>query len=419
MFFYWLLAAGYRKQASPAAHADSVPPAAIPPAEPKFVTFFFDDYHLTSMGLMFTARAAHGFIAKGLKPGSMVSIVTSSGSGDLDFASDAKLFDEKLGHLHGSSRWCGDLGPPDDCEAAAKVEPTVMNSPEGTAAQSLSTISALDFAAKRLSEMNGTRILVLTSYGFNINQNRLDMERFIDRAVRWNVVVHGIEAHGVPPPPLKKQAVFWVPLEKATEGTGGHSFKATNDFLGAMETAANPEVTYLLAFTPGTREGKFHTLKIRFKSKRQDSVQFRPGYFSPADPAPQLAARAPLDEAVFSNQTLRDIPAAVSVTAAPASVSVAIKVDVNYLQFAADKGRHVQQIVFLMTLLDANGAFVTGKESIMELALTDEKLAVLQKEGLKAVATLSAPAGTYQLRTIIREAMKGNLAASTTPIDLR
>jgi hypothetical protein len=91
----------------------------------------------------------------------------------------------------------------------------------------------------------------------------------------------------------------------------------------------------------------------------------------------------------------------------------------SHLQFVADKGRHVQQIVFLMTLLDENGAFVTGKESVMELALTDAKLASMQKEGLRATVTLAAPAGAYQVRTIVREAMKGALAASTTPIDLR
>jgi hypothetical protein len=55
----------------------------------------------------------------------------------------------------------------------------------------------------------------------------------------------------------------------------------------------------------------------------------------------------------------------------------------------------------------------------MDLALTDEKLALLQKDGLNALVTLNALAGIYQVRTIVREAMKGNLAASTIPVDLR
>jgi hypothetical protein len=100
-------------------------------------------------------------------------------------------------------------------------------------------------------------------------------------------------------------------------------------------------------------------------------------------------------------------------------VFVGITVDVNRLPFASSHGRHMQQLVFLMTLLDAKGNFVTGKESIMELALTEEKLAALKKAGLKTVATLDAPPGIYQVRTVVREGMKGNLATSTTAVELQ
>jgi hypothetical protein len=46
------------------------------------------------------------------------------------------------------------------------------------------------------------------------------------------------------------------------------------------------------------------------------------------------------------------------------------------------------------------------------LALTDQKLASLKKDGWQAVATLNAPAGIYHVRTVVREGMKGSLAAS-------
>ena len=50
-----------------------------------------------------------------------------------------------------------------------------------------------------------------------------------------------------------------------------------------MELAAHPEVSYSLGFTPAQRDGEFHTLKIRFTSKRADSLEFRPGYLSRKD----------------------------------------------------------------------------------------------------------------------------------------
>jgi VWFA-related protein len=451
------------KPSSTATRSENVAPAAIPPAEPKFVTFFLDDDHVANGGMLFVKRAAHAFIAKGLKPSDKVSIVTASGEGDLDFTGDAKLFADKLDHLSSHDRpevpsHCGvgatesymvlhnidgqvieaAIGAATPCactdsETAAQCRPKALSVAqqmassmwEQTQAQNMDTITAMSFAAKRLSEVNGTRIMVMTSPGFLIDPGDPGILRFIDAAVRWNIVVHAIDAGGLSPfATLLRQSLFRMPLEKVTDGTGGHLFKNTNDLAAAMDLATNPEVTYLLAFNPGTRDGKFHALKIRLKSHRSDDIQFRPGYFSPVDQTKALSARATLDDAVFSKVTLRDIPAKVALAAGQPKngtipLSVAVTVDLNHLQFVPDKGRHVQQIVFLTTLLDANGAFVTGKESIMDLALTDEKLASLQKEGLKTLATLNAPAGIYQVRTIVREAMKGSLAASTMPIDLR
>jgi hypothetical protein len=210
------------------------------------------------------------------------------------------------------------------------------------------------------------------------------------------------------------------------ERTGGHFFKDTTGFADAMEQAVYPDVTYQLAFRPGSPDGKLHTLKIKLKANHGDSLEFRQSYLSRKDDDSQkkLAARAPMDDAVFSKQILHDVPAAVSLAGGQPKdgvipVSVGITVDVNRLQFASSHGRHMQQIVFLMTLLNAKGEFVTGKESIMDLALTDEKLASLKKGGLKTVATLDAPPGVYQVRTVVREGMKGSLTASITTIELR
>jgi VWFA-related protein len=448
-------------------HADDVPAAALPPPVPKFVTFFFDDAHLSNADMLFAVRGAHRFIAKGLKPTDWTSIVTTSGQGDLDFTTDASLFSAKLDKLASHTRpamggGCGSLDPdesyifvhrldyqviekgvalakPCACgdqeresicrpRAMAAAESAAISNWEQTQAESVNTIFALGFAAKKLHESNGTRILVLTSAGFLVRAGQPELERFIDGAVRWNIVIHAIDARGLNPirgsgesrTAAMIQFNSWMPLEKLTDGTGGHFFKNSNDLAGAMDLAANPEVSYLLAFNPGQHDGEFHKLKIRFKSKRPDSVQFRPGYYSPRDePEPKQTARGPFDAAVFSKETLHEVPAAVSISTAKASVSVSIVVDLNRLQFTSANGRHAQQIVFLMTLLDPAGGFVTGKEAIMDLALTDERLASLQKTGLKAVATLNAPAGAYQVRTIVREAMKGDLAASTIPVELR
>jgi VWFA-related protein len=406
--------------------ADAVPPARTDPLEPRYITFFFDDVHTFDLyvagwlrvpaGSAFFKQAAHAFIDSGLAPADWLSIVTASGEGDLDFTNDRKLFAEKFDGLRSHAY----------ATSAAAYQ-----------TQTLNMIAALKFAAKRLSEKRGTRVLLVISHGYNNRLGLSELEDFIDTALRWNITVQAIYARGLDitpselsPPEIiawdNRRFFFGLPMQEMAERTGGHFFKDTDGFADAMEQAVNPEVTYLVAFRPGAADGKLHTLKIRFASKRNDSLEFRQSYFSRKgdDSEKKLAARAPMDDAVFSNRTLQEIPAAVTLAGGPPKdgmipVSIGITVDVNRLQFTSSHGRHMQQLAFLMALLDAKGDFVTGKESIMDLALTDEKLAAVKKDGLKTVATLHAPPGIYQVRTVVREGAKGSLAASTTAVELQ
>jgi VWFA-related protein len=434
---------------------------------PKYITFFFDDFHVDNGSMLFVKQGARAYIAKGVRPSDHLSIVTASGEGDLDFTTDAKLFAERIEHLSSHDRTvvtgaCG-VSPIDSyiflhnldgqivdeainaaigcvscsgMDTAAKcrfqaygvAQTAASTSWEQLYYQSINTLSALGFAAKKLSQVNGTRIMVLTSSGFLLRPGiPPELQSFIDGAVRWNIVVHAIGAQGLEarmggPKSFLRASLPLMPLEEITIGTGGHYFRDTNDLAGAMEMAANPEASYVLAFHPGAFDGRFHTLKIRFRTKHAGDLQFRPGYFSP-DPKKAASARGRIDEAVFSKETLREIPASVALMAGPAKdgavpISIRFALDLKGVQFNRVKGRHMQQIVFLTALLDPDDGFVTGKESIMDFALSDEKLASLKKDGLKAIVTLNAPAGTYQVRAIVREGMKGNLAAISAPVEI-
>jgi hypothetical protein len=298
-------------------------------------------------------QAARAFIAKGVKSPDRLAIVTTSGASGLDFTTDAKLFTEKLEHLN----------------VHKHVIRNIILQAEEYQADSISTLVGLGSAAKSLSEAPGDRILVLMSSGFIIHIDKFhdvepEVQKLIAAAVHANVVIHAIDAKGLPPSnplPLNR------PMREITQGTGGHLFENTNDLAGAMEQAADPEATYQVAFNPGKPDGRFHTLKIRFRSKGGAAAEFRPGYLSrPESSEKTLAARTPMDDAVFSQQALHDVPATVALAGGQAKdgaipVSIVVTVDVNGLAFKTWHGRHMQQLVFLMTLLDANGGFVTGQ----------------------------------------------------------
>jgi VWFA-related protein len=464
--------------ASPTSNAPTANPA--PPRTPqpvKVVTLFFDDLHTESGPLGQSVAAARTFIATAIPTG-RISIATSSSTADLDFTSDAAALQSTLDRIRTHTRpptaSCPALSPVEAyllvkgidadvkkqaiqdakvCICGPTADNTCLNSratvlaAPGTAesaaqtvwghaeTQSKLAVGALGDALKRLSAVNGTRVMILLSTGFLPPAQR-QLDAVVNAALRWDIVVHTLDTKGldaereglngtgfeklhVDRTQLTRQTAAWEPLEKIADGTGGHFFHNTNDLAGAIQMAAAPGITYALSFNPGGRDGQFHNLKIVFKTKSPYSLQFRPGYFSPADTKKDTIARAPLDAAVFSKESLHQLRADVACKPANASVSVAITLDMNQVEFKEVNGRHAQQIVFVMTLLDPQGVFGTGKEAVMDLALSDEKLASLKREGLKAVVTLNAPAAVYQVRTIVREGMKGNLAASTVPIDLR
>ena len=101
------------------------------------------------------------------------------------------------------------------------------------------------------------------------------------------------------------------------------------------------------------------------------------------------------------------------------AVRVIVHVDISKLGFAKQNDRDNQQISFLAAFFEAQGKMVTAKEGRMDLALKPETYDRLVKEGVNAELTLQMPPGVYKLRAVVGEAVKGDIAASTYPIDVR
>src|SRR5260370_8717778 len=101
-------------------------------------------------------------------------------------------------------------------------------------------------------------------------------------------------------------------LAQLADGTGGKFFHNRNDVDEAMrEAGAAPAFSYLLGFSPQNLkiDGRFHTLKVALTSKEKFSIQARHGYFAPktlSDPAE--AAKLEMQEALFSQEEIRDLP---------------------------------------------------------------------------------------------------------------
>ena len=72
-------------------------------------------------------------------------------------------------------------------------------------------------------------------------------------------------------------------MSTLANSTGGKLFKNNNDFVRGLAELAEPQVAYVLAFSPDPlkHDGKFHKLKVEIKAHGKVSVYTRKGYFAP------------------------------------------------------------------------------------------------------------------------------------------
>src|SRR5580704_1328969 len=115
----------------------------------------------------------------------------------------------------------------------------------------------------------------------------------IDRATKENVVINTIDARGLwvsaaydastpattaSVSPLKTQYAMqeeeshYISLAELADGTGGVNFHDRNDIdQGLLHAAAEPEVSYVLGFTPLNLklDGKYHNLKVTLVNKEK------------------------------------------------------------------------------------------------------------------------------------------------------
>jgi VWFA-related protein len=208
--------------------------------------------------------------------------------------------------------------PPRDPEVCPKVE-DLKGMVEGYAKStwqvqkdaSQHMLAALDLAVRALETMPGRGVLVLSSSGFLSGDLERDVDRVIDNALHGGVVINALSAKGLyadsPDGNLSEQRLdgttsvsaersryetqeLAARMEAENEGmttlansTGGNLFKNNNDFARGLTELAEPQVAYVLAFSPDPlkHDGKFHKLKVEIKGQGKVDVYARKGYFAP------------------------------------------------------------------------------------------------------------------------------------------
>ena len=485
---------------APAAAGAASTPAPSTPPQPRWVGMVFDDLSMPMSDLYHAKTAAKRFLQAGLAANDRVGVFTISGGLVLPFSADVAEIAAAIDKVYLRERTARLEGCPvmtgyDAYVIANNLDPNALQvkaqeyancnlgtcSPPGggghgrgssgtsgstvcTAAilavqamsrmlweevrlQSENTLRTLANIVDFMTQMKGTRVVLLASSGFLSGTLEDDEDQLVDKALRANLVINSLDAKGLytlDPVEMSQGAdmrsviyqmqlgsrpkeVMNDAMGNLADSTGGLYFHNSNDLdFGFRELGMQPEISYLLGFVPGALDAKYHHLKVSLTEARHTTVQARKGYVAaPEKPAAKLPAERRIEKEVFSASRLDEAPVTVAVspgtsTASHPAARLTFHVDIGKVQFHDQSGARAQTFHIIAALLDAQGAFVTGREATMELELKEATYARMVTGGLNAGMNVEAPAGSYQVRTVIVEGDEnGRYSTATQPAEIR
>ena len=314
------------------------------------------------------------------------------------------------------------------------------------------TVRRLDEIVRRIAAMPGQRSMVLLSPGFITAQYEYDVLQVIDRAARQSVFINTLDARGLytidplgdisQPVPLHannqtsalslqyrmtEQSADSEVLQNLSDSTGGFYFRNNNDLeAGLRQTAAEPGVSYLLAFVPADlkNDGKFHTVSVKMLTKEKYTVQARRGFFAPKHgKTPDELAKQDIEEAVFSQEEQQGVPVQLNlqyfkVDDANAKLSVLTHLDVNQIHFDRANDRNSDDLTIVAALFDRNGNFIKADQKTLEMHLKDTTLEKLHRSGLTVKTNFDVKPGGYMVRLVVRDSRDAQLGSRNGVVDI-
>lgn len=476
--------------------SDSAKPGAPAPAgqsgsgsaPERFLGLYFDDVHAVLMDLMRGRDAAQKFVTTSLQASDRVAVFTSSGQGNLDFTDDREKLRLALGKVKPRNVTAGigqdcpsidayqayqivDLNNVQAIEAAtmdtlhcfynddpkylAQAQSQALNQAQSALVEGESkatyTTRGLDQLIQRMSRLPGQRSIILVSPGFLLLQNPQSEWALIERAVRSNVVINGLDVRGlwVPEPlgdisnpapttgltagpeatvRLEGYARLADVMRDLANGTGGLFFQNSNDLRsGFGQLGSVPEYSYLLGFVPPAEklDGRFHSIDVKLTHREKYAIQARRGYYAPARGETTAEnVRHDLEEAVFSDQTLDALPMEVHaqffrVDDKKSRIAVLARVDTKLLPFRKAEGRNVDDLTIVTVLFDNDGKYVEGKQKVLNMKLMDATREKLVQSGIRTRTTFDVAPGTYQVRLVVRDSEGQLMSAQNQTVEVQ
>jgi hypothetical protein len=223
---------------------------------------------------------------------------------------------------------------------------------------------------------------------------------------------------------LEEETIQDEVLGELADGTGGLFIHNRNDIdQGLLQAAAEPEVSYLLGFSPQNLKlnGEYHNLKVTLVNKQKWALQARHGYFAPhGESNPEAAAKEEIQQAVFSQEELRDLlvecQAQFFKGADGVHLSVVTHVGTEELKFRKVDGRNQDTLTITTAIFDQNGNMLAGLQRVLDMRLKDATLERVNKTGLNVKLSFDLQPGTFLVRTVVRDSEGSQMGATIREI---
>jgi VWFA-related protein len=454
----------------------------------RFVAMLFDDSHLDVSDLTRAKVAALKFIDTSVGPSERLALLTISGRSQVDFTDDLAKIRDTLKTMIPNPVGAYDPVTQHDClqityyqadliqnkndqQAGAAADADALACADGNTAQAVALVAStvplvlqageintqyavrrLQEVVRRVSALPGQRSIVLVSPGFLTPTYEYEVSEIIDKANHSNVFINTLDARGlytVDPigdvrqdAPVRansataalslryrldEQRVQSEVLADLAYSTGGFYFRNNNDLdAGFRVTAAEPEVSYLLAIVPEglKNDGKFHSLNVKLLTKQKYTVQARRGFFAPKrGETPEQLAKQDIEDALFSQEEQEGLPVQLhlqyyKVDEMNAKLSVLAHLDLTKVRFEKSEGRNRDELTVVTGLFDRNGNFISGQEKTLEMRLKDATLDKLNQTGVTLKANFDVKPGGYLVRLVVRDSKAAQLSARNGVVEI-
>ena len=443
----------------------------------RFVAYVFDDLHMSLPDLVYTRDAARRRIDSAPSAMERTAIYTISGKPMQDFTSDREKLHSAIAAINPTHAIATETFQHASCPpmsyyvadqiynkgdkdalaiaagkaiACAQLKPNQSDVAIGMAKQaareaffygSLDTQASLETLrnlVSKMATMAGQRTIVLLSAGFLVpDERREEQTALIERAIRSNVVISALDARGLYYESGHVAYGVYTKMEDTiqgeematiAEGTGGAFFHNSNNYdEGISRSAAAPEYLYVLGFSPLDlkTDGKYHNLKVTLKNAKGMELQVRKGYYAPSYGAsPEERAKQEIEEAFFSRDEVRDLPALLKTQYfktgdTDATLAAVATVDVKKLPLRKEGGRNLDNLTVVTGLFDNDGNYVSGVQKTVELRLLDDTLEKRLGSGIAVKSSFAVHTGKYVVRMVVRDSEGQMMAEQSSQVEIQ